>query len=82
MMQKRLQCRRDCSDTGRKQPAAVAAFEIVDGLTLTLWGWAAERTLGRIRSLTGPRINRISGALMVAAAALLASKDRSQGARQ
>ena len=59
-----------------------ATYLVVDGLTLTLWGWAAERTLGRIRSLTGPRINRISGALMVAAAALLASKDLSQGARQ
>lgn len=59
-----------------------ATYLFVDGLTLILWGWAAERTLGRIRSLSGPRINRISGALMIAAAALLASKDMTQGARQ
>ena len=57
-------------------------YLVVDGLTLILWGWLAERTVGRIRNLTGPRINRISGALMIAAATLLATKDLSQGARQ
>ncbi len=59
-----------------------ATYLVVDGVTLILWGWAAERTLGRIRSLSGPRITRISGALMLAAAALLASKDLMQEARQ
>ena len=59
-----------------------ATYLIVDGVTLILWGWAAERTVGRIRSLSGPRINRISGALMIAAAALLASKDLTEEALQ
>ncbi len=59
-----------------------ATYLVVDGVTLILWGWAAERTVGRIRSLSGPWLTRISGALMLAAAALLASKDLAQGARQ
>ncbi|MGB5560568.1 MAG: LysE family translocator [Paracoccaceae bacterium] len=59
-----------------------ATYLVVDGITLILWGWAAERTVGRIRSLSGPRITRVSGALMLAAAALLASKDLTQEARQ
>ena len=57
-------------------------YLVVDGAILILWAWAATRTLGRIKNLTGPRINRISGALMIAAATLLATKDLSQGARQ
>lgn len=52
-----------------------ATYLLVDGLILVLWGWAAVRTVGRIRQATGAWINRICGALMVAAAALLASKD-------
>ena len=58
-----------------------ATYLAVDGLTLVLWGWSAERTIGRIRNLTGLRINRISGPLMIAAAALFASNDLSQGSR-
>lgn len=49
----------------------------VDGVLLVLWGWAAVSTLGRVRRLSGQWVNRISGALMMAAAALLASKDLS-----
>ena len=56
-----------------------ATYLVVDGLILLLWGWAAVRTLGRVKSLTGVWINRISGALMIGAAALLASKDLAQG---
>lgn len=59
-----------------------ATYLVVDGITLILWGWLAERTLGRIRLLSGSRTNRISGALMIGAAALLASKDLSQGVPQ
>ena len=50
-------------------------YLVVDGVILVLWGWAALRTLGRIKALGGVWINRISGALMISAAALLGSKD-------
>ena len=50
-------------------------YLLVDGLTLVLWGWAATRTLGRVKALGGVWLNRLSGALMVAAAALLAGRD-------
>ena len=50
-------------------------YLIVDGLILLLWGWTAVRTLGRIKSLTGIWINRVSGALMIGAAVLLGLKD-------
>jgi len=54
-------------------------YLVVDGLILLLWGWAATRTLGRVKTLTGVWINRISGALMIGAALLLGSKDIVQG---
>ncbi len=50
-------------------------YLVVDGATLVLWGWLAQRTLGRIRLLQGVWLNRLSGALMIAAAALLGSRD-------
>jgi threonine/homoserine/homoserine lactone efflux protein len=50
-------------------------YLVVDGIILLLWGWFAIRTLGRVRLLTGIWLNRVSGALMIAAAALLGSKD-------
>jgi len=50
-------------------------YLIVDGVILVIWGWAALRTLGRIKALGGIWINRISGLLMVGAAILLGSKD-------
>jgi len=52
-----------------------ATYLVVDGFILLLWGWAAIRTLGRIRSLSGMWISRVSGALMIGAAALLGLKD-------
>ncbi|MDD9727920.1 LysE family translocator [Roseovarius sp. SK2] len=55
-------------------------YLVVDGLVLLLWGWAATRTLGRVTSLTGVWINRVSGALMVGAAVLLGLKDLDKGA--
>ena len=57
-------------------------YLVVDGAVLVLWGYAATRALGRLRSLTGTWINRISGALMLSAAALLASRDLAAEARQ
>lgn len=57
-------------------------YLLVDGAVLLLWGWTATRTLGRLRALSGVWVNRISGALMIAASALLASRDLSAEARQ
>lgn len=54
-------------------------YLVVDGVILVLWGWAAVRTLGRIKALNSIWITRISGVLMVGAAALLGSKDLVQG---
>ena len=53
-------------------------YLVVDGVILLLWGWAAVRTVGRVKNLTGVWINRISGALMIGAAALLGLKDIAQ----
>ncbi len=58
-----------------------ATYLLVDGVILVLWGWAAVRTVGRVRHLTGTWINRACGALMLAAAALLASKDLAEARR-
>ncbi len=52
-----------------------STYLVVDGVILVLWGWAAVRTVGRVRQLTGVWINRISGALMIGAALLLGFKD-------
>ena len=52
-----------------------ATYLLVDGLILLLWGWMATRTLGKMKGLTGRWMNRISGGLMIAAAALLAGRD-------
>lgn len=57
-------------------------YLLVDGLTLLACGWGATRTLGRVRQLSGTWLNRVSGALMIAAAALLASRDLAAEARQ
>jgi threonine/homoserine/homoserine lactone efflux protein len=50
-------------------------YLVVDGVTLVLWGWVAQRTLGRMRALQGVWLNRISGVLMIGAAALLGNRD-------
>jgi threonine/homoserine/homoserine lactone efflux protein len=57
-------------------------YLVVDGLMLLLWGWTATRTLGRVKGLTGVWMNRVSGALMIAAAGLLAGRDLATEARQ
>lgn len=56
-------------------------YLVVDGGILILWGWAATRTLGRIRGLGNVWINRVSGALMIGAAVLLGAKDIAQTTR-
>ena len=57
-------------------------YLVVDGLVLFLWGWTATRTLGKVKGLTGTWMNRVSGALMIAAAALLAGRDLATEAKQ
>jgi threonine/homoserine/homoserine lactone efflux protein len=52
-----------------------ATYLVVDGAILLAWGWAATRTLGRLRGFGGAWLSRVCGALMIAAAALLADKD-------
>jgi threonine/homoserine/homoserine lactone efflux protein len=50
-------------------------YLVVDGAILLAWGWTATRTLGRLRGFGGAWLNRVCGALMIAASALLAGKD-------
>ncbi|MEO1138305.1 MAG: LysE family translocator [Pseudomonadota bacterium] len=57
-------------------------YLVVDGLVLLLWGWTAQRTLGRMKALTGVWINRVSGALMIGAAVLLGLKDIDKAAER
>lgn len=57
-------------------------YLVVDGVLLVLWGWAAVKTLGRVRQLGGQWINRVSGGLMLAAAGLLAARDLSVEGRR
>jgi homoserine/homoserine lactone efflux protein len=57
-----------------------ATYLVVDGAILMLYAGLAERFLGRLRQNTG-WLNRVSGSLMIAAAALLALKDGPANAR-
>ncbi len=52
-----------------------AIYLVVDGVLLLVWGTVAVRSLGRLRALGGRMMNRMSGAMMIAAAVLLAMKD-------
>ena len=53
-------------------------YLVVDGVILILWGWAATRTLGRVKRLAGVWMTRVSGFLMIGAAVLLGLKDMTQ----
>lgn len=50
-------------------------YLLVDGVILLAWGWLAVRAAAHIRSHAHGLINRVCGALMMGAAALLAVKD-------
>lgn len=52
-----------------------ATYIAVDGTILVIYGSASERIAGRFGGGVMRRLNRISGGLMIAAAALLALKD-------
>ena len=50
-------------------------YLVVDGVLLVAWGGLAVRSAARLRNLSSRMVNRICGSLMMAAAALLASRD-------
>ena len=50
-------------------------YLVIDGAILVLWGWFGIRAARALKGLSFGWINRICGGLMIAAAALLASKD-------
>jgi threonine/homoserine/homoserine lactone efflux protein len=50
-------------------------YLVVDGVTLVLWGWAADRVARHLSGLSFAAINRVCGGLMIGAAALLGLKD-------
>jgi homoserine/homoserine lactone efflux protein len=50
-------------------------YLIVDGAILLLWGWLGVRAASALKRHSFGLINKICGALMIAAAALLGSKD-------
>ena len=50
-------------------------YLVVDGLILLAWGWLAARAAARLRAHSFGWIDRICGAVMIGAAALLALKD-------
>ena len=52
-----------------------ATYIAVDGTILVVYGSASERVAGRLGGTVMRSLNRISGSLMIAAAALLALKD-------
>ena len=50
-------------------------YIVVDGAILLLWGWAGIRAATVLQRFTFGVVNKICGSLMIAAAALLGSKD-------
>lgn len=50
-------------------------YLVVDGAILLLWGWLGVRAATALRRFSFGLVNKICGALMIGAAALLASKD-------
>lgn len=51
-----------------------ATYLVIDGVLLLVWGLLAERCLGFLKK-SGRRLNRVSGGMMMAAAALLAFRE-------
>lgn len=56
-----------------------ATYLVVDGLILIAWGWLGIRATQAMKGLSFTWIKRICGGLMIAAAALLATKDFQPG---
>jgi len=56
-------------------------YMLVDGSILLIWGWFGVRAAQGLRRYSFRLLNRVCGALMMAAAALLATKDLQPGPR-
>ena len=52
-----------------------STYILVDGVILIIWGWLGIRAVNGLKRYSFGLINKLCGSLMVAAAALLASKD-------
>lgn len=52
-----------------------ATYLLVDGLILLIWGWLGVRAANGLKRTSFGIVNKVCGGLMIAAAALLASKD-------
>lgn len=50
-------------------------YIFVDGAILLLWGWLGVRAVAALKSYSFSLVNKICGALMIAAATLLATRD-------
>lgn len=50
-------------------------YIVVDGTILLLWGWLGIRAATALKRFSFGVVNKVSGTLMIAAAALLATKD-------
>lgn len=50
-------------------------YVVVDGSILLLWGWLGVRAASALKGSSFGLVNKVCGGLMIAAAALLASKD-------
>ncbi len=52
-----------------------ATYVVIDGAILLLWGWMGIRAATALKRFSFGLVNKVCGGLMIAAAALLASKD-------
>jgi len=52
-----------------------ATYIVVDGAILIAWGWLSIRAANGLKRVSLGLVNKVCGSLMIAAAALLASKD-------
>jgi hypothetical protein len=50
-------------------------YLVVDGAILLVWGWLGVRAATTLKRFSFGLVNKVSGALIIGAAALLASKD-------
>ena len=50
-------------------------YIVVDGVILLLWGWLGIRATTALKRFSFESVNKVCGGLMIAAAALLATKD-------
>ena len=56
-------------------PILGVSYLVVDGAIQLLWGWLGVRAATAWKQFSFSLVNKVCGALMIGAAALLASKD-------